>query len=134
MRYWDIQKLRYWDIKIFRYRDIEILKYWDIEILRYWDIENLSQVNKRFNPVKVLPKASHCQSEFKVHMVLHDLFFSFMLFMSQAYSSKQLKGPTHLQPYCFFGICRVGLHPVWLYPLSGTCCWFPIRGVQYFLT
>ena len=31
--------------------------------------QNLSKVNKRFNPVKVLPKASHCQSEFKVHMV-----------------------------------------------------------------
>ena len=53
-------------------------------------VVTLAQVNKRFNPVKVLPKASHCQSEFKVHMVLHDLFFSFMLFMSQAYSSKQL--------------------------------------------
>ena len=34
---------------------------------------------------------------------------------------KQLNGPTHLQPYSFFGYCRVGLHPVWLYPLSGTC-------------
>ena len=32
-------------------------------------VVNLAQVNKRFNPVKVLPKASHCQSEFKIHMV-----------------------------------------------------------------
>ncbi len=28
-------------------------------------VVNLAQVNKRFNPVKVLPKASHCQNEFK---------------------------------------------------------------------
>ena len=32
-------------------------------------VVNLAQVNKRFNSVKVLPTASHCQSEFKINMV-----------------------------------------------------------------
>ena len=37
--------------------------------LNYTVVVNLAQVNKRFNPVKVLPKASHCQSEFNISMV-----------------------------------------------------------------
>ena len=32
-------------------------------------VVNLAQVNKIFNPVKVLPKASYCRSEFKISMV-----------------------------------------------------------------
>ena len=32
-------------------------------------VVNSAQVNKRFNPVKVLPKDSRCQSEFKINMV-----------------------------------------------------------------
>ena len=42
------------------------------------------------------------------------------LFKPQWGAGKQLRGPTHPQEYCFFGVCGVGLHPVWLYPLSET--------------
>ena len=47
-------------------------------------VVNLAQVNKRFNPVKVLRKASHCRISFKIHMIRFELicfFFSFSLSM-----------------------------------------------------
>ena len=133
---WKLCKMEF--VEIIKLRNLEIPEMGNCELMlisllgvfwKRWPLwfsdDRLKK--QKFDPVffQVLSRPDHCgpsRESWGVFTCLLRITSSrITLDASQCLAvSKQFKGPTHLQPYCFFGECSVGLHPVWLYPLSET--------------